>query len=252
MSIDKFGSLFTDYCSLITEIPTPQFMRIETLKSGLIVSCQAPVESSLHDPVIIAAMAHACVDRGACGVRIDSPTHLKATRQQLPDIPIIGLWKRNYRDCSVYITPKYQDALAIADAGADIIALDATPRKRPNDENLATIIARIHQETGKLVMADIDSIESAIYAVAAGADIVGTTLYGYTEATKNLPPPSFSFLEELVNKLSVPVICEGGISTPTEAKKALEVGAYSVVVGTAITGIDLKTTAFLQVILSKD
>ncbi|MFM8309586.1 MAG: N-acetylmannosamine-6-phosphate 2-epimerase, partial [Microcystis aeruginosa] len=127
-------------------------MRIETLKSGLIVSCQAPVESSLHDPVIIAAMAHACVDRGACGVRIDSPAHLKATRQQLPDIPIIGLWKRNYGDCSVYITPKYQDALAIADAGADIIALDATPRKRPNDENLATIIDRIHQETGKLVM----------------------------------------------------------------------------------------------------
>ncbi len=76
-------------------------MRIETLKSGLIVSCQAPVESSLHDPVIIAGMAHACVDRGACGVRIDSPAHLKATRQQLPDIPIIGLWKRNYRDCSV-------------------------------------------------------------------------------------------------------------------------------------------------------
>jgi N-acylglucosamine-6-phosphate 2-epimerase len=100
-------------------------------------------------------------------------------------------------------------------------------------------------------MADIDSIESAIYAVAAGADIVGTTLYGYTEATKHLHPPSFSFLEELVNKLSVPVICEGGISTPTEAKKALEVGAYSVVVGTAITGIDLKTTAFLQGILSK-
>lgn len=224
---------------------------LETIKSGLIVSCQAPVESTLHDPVIIAAMAHACVDRGACGVRIDSPSHVKAARQQLPDIPIIGLWKRNYTECSVYITPKYQDALAIAQAGADIIALDATPRKRPDDENLGQIIDRLKQETGKLVMADIDSIESAIYAVAAGADIVGTTLYGYTEATKHLTPPSFTFLEELVTKLSVPIICEGGISTPTEAKKALEVGAYAVVVGAAITGIDLKTTAFLQEILSK-
>jgi N-acylglucosamine-6-phosphate 2-epimerase len=224
---------------------------LETIKSGLIVSCQAPAESTLHDPVIIAAMAHACVDRGACGVRIDSPSHVKATRQQLPDIPIIGLWKRHYPDCSVYITPKYQDAIAIAQAGADIIAVDATLRKRPNNEKLSTIIDCIHQETGKLIMADIDSIESAIYAVDAGADIVGTTLYGYTEVTKHLTPPSFAFLEELVTKLAIPIICEGGISTPDEAKKALEIGAYSVVVGTAITGIDLKTTAFLQGILSK-
>jgi N-acylglucosamine-6-phosphate 2-epimerase len=222
---------------------------LETIKSGLIVSCQAPVESPLHDPVIIAAMAHACVNRGACGVRIDSPTHVKATRQQLPDIPIIGLWKRDYTDCSVYITPKYRDALEIAQAGADIIAVDATLRKRPDEENLGEIINRLHQETGKLVMADIDSIESAIFAVAAGADIVGTTLYGYTEATQHLLPPSFAFLEELVNKLSVPIICEGGIRAPGEAKKALESGAYAVVVGTAITGIDLKTTAFLQGLL---
>jgi N-acylglucosamine-6-phosphate 2-epimerase len=219
---------------------------LDVLKSGLIVSCQAPVESPLHDPVIIAAMARACVDRGAIGVRVDTPSHVSATRQQLPNIPIIGLWKRNYKDSEVYITPKGQDGLEIARSGADIIAIDATSRTRPDGETIAEMIDRLHRETGKLIMADVDSIENAIASVKAGADIVGTTLYGYTAETKHLQPPSFSFLQEMVAKISIPVICEGGIATPEEARKALELGAYSVVVGTAITGIDWKTVAFLE------
>ncbi|WP_422662051.1 N-acetylmannosamine-6-phosphate 2-epimerase [Pannus brasiliensis] len=226
-------------------------MRLESLKSGLIVSCQAPVESPLHDPAIIAAMARACVDRGAIGIRVDTPSHVRATRQQNPDTPIIGLWKRYYEGYEVYITPRIDDALEIARSGADIIAIDATSRARPEGETIAGIIDRVHRETGKLIMADVDSIDNALAAAEAGADLVGTTLYGYTNETKHLQPPSFSFLAEMVEKIPVPVICEGGIATPEEARKALEIGAYTVVVGTAITGIDLKTSAFLRELVDR-
>jgi N-acylglucosamine-6-phosphate 2-epimerase len=221
-------------------------MRLETLESGLIVSCQAPVGSPLHDPAIIATVARACVGRGAVGVRIDTPSHVRATREQLPGTPIIGLWKRYHGDCEVYITPKAADGLEIARAGADIVAIDATSRARPDGETLAEIIARLHRETGKPIVADVDSIENAVAAVEAGADMVGTTLYGHTRETAHLQPPGFSLLREMVDRISVPVICEGGIATPEQARFALEIGAYTVVVGTAITGIDNKTAAFVS------
>ena len=219
-------------------------------QSSLIVSCQSPIDSPLHDPKIIAAMAKAAINQGAKGVRIDTPDHVDEVRQQLPNSPIIGLWKRNYPGYDVYITPCFDDAVKIAEAGADIIAIDATIRERPQGEIIANLITRIHQELGLLVMADVDTIESAIAAEKAGADLVGTTLYGYTKETENLSPPGYDLLQEMVKKLKVPVICEGRISTPEEAKKALEYGAYSVVVGTAITGIDLKVKAFNSVFMS--
>jgi N-acylglucosamine-6-phosphate 2-epimerase len=217
------------------------------LKSKLIVSCQAPVNSPLHHPDVIAAIATACVNQGAGGVRIDTPSHVQAVRKQLPQIPIIGLWKQQNLGSEVYITPRYQDAYAIAQAGADIIAIDATTRKRPEGETVTEIIERIHTELGKLVMADVDSFENAESAVAAGADLIGTTLYGYTPATQHLVPPGYDLLAEMVEKLTLPVICEGGIATPAMAKKALELGADAVVVGTAITGIDLLTQSFQAV-----
>ncbi|MDJ0598896.1 MAG: N-acetylmannosamine-6-phosphate 2-epimerase [Crocosphaera sp.] len=213
-------------------------------KSTLIVSCQAPFDSPLFDPKIIAAMAKASINQGAKGIRINTPDHVKQVRKELPNIPIIGLWKQDYSGYDIYITPCYQDAVAIAEAGADIIAIDGTLRKRPQGEKLADLIDNIHQKLGKLVMADVDTIESAIASAKAGADFVGTTLYGYTKETKNCHPPGFSLLEEMNQKLTVPIIAEGGISTPEQAKKALNYGAYSVVVGTAITGIDLKVKAF--------
>ncbi|MGL5880837.1 MAG: N-acetylmannosamine-6-phosphate 2-epimerase, partial [Xenococcaceae cyanobacterium] len=142
--------------------------QIETLQSKLIVSCQAPVNSPLYDAQIIAAIAIACVDRGAKGVRIDTPAHIKAVRGKMPKIPIIGLWKQMGLNSDVYITPRYRDAVAVAEAGADIIAIDATLRKRPDNERLEEIIAKIRDRTNKLVMADVDSLESAIAAVEAG------------------------------------------------------------------------------------
>ncbi|MBE9057706.1 N-acetylmannosamine-6-phosphate 2-epimerase [Sphaerospermopsis sp. LEGE 08334] len=216
------------------------------LEKGLIVSCQAPVDSPLHDPYVIAAMAQAAVNNGAVAVRIDTPNHIKAVREKV-NVPIIGLWKQVIAGSDVYITPQFHHAVAVAEAGADIIAIDATIRKRPGDEKLIDIITRIHQELGKPVMADVDTFASAKLAVDAGADIVGTTLFGYTAETKNFTPPGWELLTQIVEKLDTFVICEGGISSPNEAKKALNlVGADAVVVGTAITGIDLQVKAYVE------
>ncbi len=180
-------------------------------------------------------------------MRIDTPAHVAAVRKQI-SAPIIGIWKQQLPGCEIYITPRFEDARAIANSGADIIAVDATQRNRPPGEDLQTLIARVHSELGKLVMADVDTIEAAIAAVEAGADTVGTTLFGYTPHTENFSPPGFDLLAEMVEKLKVPVICEGGIAGPEMAKKALDLGATAVVVGADITGIDLKVTAYMSFI----
>lgn len=221
---------------------------IAALRHALIVSCQAPADSPLHDPVVIAAMATAAINQGSAGVRIDTPTHIQAVRQQNPTIPIIGLWKQQLPRSDVYITPQFHHAAAVASAGGTIIAIDATLRDRPGGETLDTLITRIHNELGKLVMADVDTMESAIAAQNMGADLVGTTLYGYTSQTKHLSPPGFDLLTQMVEQLEVPIICEGGIASPQMAQDALKLGAYAVVVGTAITGIDLQVKAYQQAI----
>lgn len=223
--------------------------KIQTLKNGLIVSCQAPTDSPLHNPLIIAAMAQAAVNQGAVAVRIDTPAHIEAFRQQNTTTLIIGLWKQQLPGSEVYITPQFEHAAQVAAAGAEIIAIDATQRQRPGGEKLETIIAQIHSKLGKLVMADVDTIENAIAAQKAGADLIGTTLYGYTPQTKHLSPPGFELLTELV-KLGVAAICEGGIASPQMAQQALQLGAHAVVVGTAITGIDLQVKAYQQALAS--
>lgn len=215
------------------------------LRGGLIVSCQAPSDSPLHDPGVIAAMATAAVQRGAVGVRIDSPAHIAAVRDRL-DQPIIGLWKQVLPPSAVYITPQFHHAEAVVAAGSDLVAIDATDRPRPAGETLAQLIAQIHDRLGKPVMADIDTLDNALKAVAAGADCVGTTLFGYTAATQDQTPPGLALLATLVEACPVPVICEGGIASPAQARHALDLGAYAVVVGTAITGIDLQVMAYCR------
>lgn len=216
---------------------------IAPLQKGLIVSCQAPIESPLHEPNVIAAIAQAAVNQGAVGVRIDTPAHVSAVRTRV-DVPIIGLWKQQIPGFEVYITPQMKHAEAIATAGADVIAIDATRRQRPAGETLPALIAGIHQQLGKAVMADVDTLEAGIAAAEAGADLVGTTLYGYTAETRDRLPPGYELLAQLVDRLSVPVICEGGVASPQMAKQALELGAYAVVVGTAITGIDVLVKSY--------
>ena len=218
---------------------------IETLRHGLIVSCQAPVDSPLHEPVVIAAIAQAAISQDAVGVRIDTPAHISAVRQKVK-APIIGLWKQQLPGYEVYITPQFHHAAAIAQAGADIIAIDATLRNRPGNETVASLISLIHNELGKPVMADVDTIEAARAAESAGADLVATTLYGYTAQTQHLSPPGEDLLTQMVEQLNIFTICEGGISSPQMARRALDLGAYAVVVGTAITGIDRQVKIYQQ------
>jgi N-acylglucosamine-6-phosphate 2-epimerase len=200
---------------------------------------------------VIAAMAQAAVNNGAVGVRIDTPNHIMAVRASV-QVPIIGLWKQVIAGSDVYITPQFHHAVAVAQAGADIIAIDATMRNRPGDEKVAEIIFRIHHELNKPVMADVDTIEAAKAAANAGADIVGTTLFGYTASTKHLQPPGWELLSQMVEQLNIPVICEGGIASPQMARQALDLGADAVVVGTAITGIDIQVRAYKSALSSEE
>lgn len=210
---------------------------LELLQGGLIVSCQAPVDSPLHNATAIAAMAEAALNRGAVGVRIDTPDHIQAVRSRCIS-PIIGLWKQVMLPSEVYITPQFHHAEAVAQAGSDIIAVDATQRPRPHDETLGQIIQQIHEHLDRAIMADVDTLDNALRAIDAGADCVGTTLFGYTAETQIETPPGFDLLKAMVKQCPVPVICEGGIASPDQARQALDLGAYAVVVGTAITGID--------------
>lgn len=219
---------------------------IEPLRHGLIVSCQAPPSSPLYEPSVIAAIATASINQGSVAIRIDTPAHVQAVKQRC-NAPIIGLWKQIISGYDVYITPQFHHASAIAQAGADIIAIDATTRDRPENETITSLITQIHNELGKPVMADVDTIDNAIAAMNAGADIIGTTLYGYTSQTQGLTPPGFELLSQIV-KLNIPAICEGGVASPQMARQALDLGAYAVVVGTAITGIDLQVKAYKEAI----
>ena len=216
--------------------------------SGLIVSVQAPEGSPMRQPDVIAAMAEAALLQGASGVRLESPEHITAVRRRCPEALIIGLWKRSLPGSSVYITPRWQDIRAVWAAGADIVALDATQRPRPGEDDLQTLVERARTELGAPLMADVDSLAAGLRAAALGCSWVGTTLYGYTEATAGCLPPAWELLAPLRQQLpaQVSLICEGGIASAVDARKALELGADAVVVGTAITGVDLQVAAYVK------
>ncbi len=218
--------------------------RVHHLDGGLIVSVQAPQDSPCHGTEVITAMAAASLANGAIGVRLNSPEHVASVRRRCREALIIGLWKRCHANSSVYITPQYKDLVHIWSAGADVVALDGTDRPRPGGEDLGSIITRAKAELGAMVMADIDTLPNAEQAAALGCDWIGTTLYGYTPATSNRQPPALELLQPLRQRLSVPVLCEGGISSPQQAQQAMALGATAVVVGTAITGIDQQVSRY--------
>jgi N-acylglucosamine-6-phosphate 2-epimerase len=219
-------------------------------RGGLIVSVQAPLGSPLRDSYVIAAMAEACLANGAVGVRLESPEHISAVRQRCPAALIVGLWKRTLDHSDVYITPGWHEVQSVWAAGADIVALDATDRIRPDGDSLEILMRRIQQELSVPVMADVDSLNSGLKAAELGCTWVGTTLYGYTKLTDSFQPPAWELLPQLRAELPADVllICEGGIRSSTDAAKALRDGADAVVVGTAITGIDLQVSNYCKVI----
>ena len=218
---------------------------IENWRGGLIVSCQAPANSPLARPEIIAAFAETAELNGAVGVRIDSPRHILSVKQAVK-LPILGIYKIVSDSSEVYITPTFDAAKQIADAGADVIAIDATLRPRPHGENLTEIVRRIKAELHLPVMADVSTIEEGINAVeTVGVDFVGTTLSGYTKQTKHLVEPDFDLIEELAGRLEVPIICEGRLRSPADVRRAFACGAFAVVVGGAITGVDQLVRQFV-------
>jgi N-acylglucosamine-6-phosphate 2-epimerase len=205
----------------------------DCLRGSLIVSCQAPPGDPLDDPNILCRIAASVVRGGARGLRADGVACIQAFRRET-DVPIIGIQKRRTDD-EVSITPDFESAKSIADAGADIIALDCTASRSTAAEPWTEVLDNIHTEIGKPVLADIATFEEAVAAQEAGADAVATTLYGFTPDTAQFRAVSWDLIRCLVEALHVPVIVEGHISTPEEVRRALDMGAYAAVVGSAIT-----------------
>jgi N-acylglucosamine-6-phosphate 2-epimerase len=208
---------------------------LEALRGGLIVSVQAWRGSALDDPRVIEAMARAAQDGGAVAVRIEGVENLRVVRARVA-LPIVGLIKREYPGFEAYISPSLAEVGAIIGAGAEIVAFDATSRPRPDGSLLIDAVQAIHA-AGRLAMADCSTAADAAAASAAGADILATTLCGYTAPTKNHALPAFDLVAEL-SRLGKFGVCEGGVRSPADVRAALDAGADAVVVGTAITNVD--------------
>lgn len=215
------------------------------LQGGVIVSCQALAGEPLHGATIMAHMAVAAQQGGAVGIRADGPADIRAIHSAV-SLPVIGLFKDG--DDDIYITPTWAHACMVADAGADVIALDGTQRPRPDGRSLKEMIKAIHTKLGKLTLADVSTLEEGAAAEAAGADFVATTLAGYTPYSAKNDGPDLDLVQALANRLRVPVIAEGRINTPAAAKAAIEAGALAVVVGTAITRPQWITAQFVAAI----
>ncbi|MCO8304212.1 N-acetylmannosamine-6-phosphate 2-epimerase [Streptomyces hygroscopicus] len=202
------------------------------LRGRLIVSCQAAPGDPLRAPEHMAAVA-ASVVAGApvAAIRVQGVADIRAVRRVVA-LPLIGLWKDGGE--GVYITPTAAHARAVAEAGAEIVAVDATGRPRPDGRPLRDTVESVHT-LGRLVMADVSTADEGVAAAALGADLISTTLSGYTPYSRQQSGPDLALITELADRVDVPVLAEGRVHTPEEARTAIESGAWAVVVGGAIT-----------------
>ncbi len=229
---------------------------IKKLKGQLIVSCQALSEEPLHSSFIMGRMAKAAYEGGAGGIRANSVEDIIEIRKNV-NLPIIGIIKQVYEDSSVYITPTMREVDALMAMGKDkpdIMAVDATKRPRHGGLTLDELFSQIKEKyPDQLLMADCSNLEEALHADELGFDLIGTTLVGYTEYTRDthIETDSFSLLREIIRMVKHPVIAEGNIDVPLKAKEAMDYGCFAVVVGSAITRPQLITRKFAQ-ILNKD
>ncbi len=222
---------------------------LNRIKGTVVVSVQAMPNEPLYLEQCMIGMMKSVVNGGAGALRLAGARDVKNAKK-LFNLPVIGLTKpnvipKNYKEL-VYITPNIKDVIELVEAGADIIATDSTQRKRPNNEKLQDLIKYIHINK-RLAMADISTLEEGLKAKELGADIISTTLAGYTLESANSPAnePDFELLKQLVEQTQLPVVLEGRIWEPEQVNKAFELGAHCVVIGSAITRPQLITKRFV-------
>lgn len=219
------------------------------IKGGLIVSCQALDNEPLYSPYIMSRMAYAAKLGGAYGIRANSPEDIIKIKETV-DLPIIGLYKKNFDDSEVYITPTEECVDALMESQPDIIAIDATNRLRPFGLSLDEFFMKIRNKYPDMIfMGDCSCIEDGIHAEELGFDLVGTTLCGYTTETKDVELPNISLMKQMASTLKIPVIAEGGIWSPEQLKVAIDSGVHAAVVGTAITRPMEITKRFVNAII---
>ena len=222
--------------------------KIESLKGKLIVSCQALPHEPLHSSFIMGRMALAAKEGGAYGIRANTKEDIAEIQTQV-DLPVIGIVKRDYEDSKVYITPTMKEINELMEVRPDIIALDATHSLRPGGRTLDEFYREIRNSyPEQLLMADCSTVEEALFADQLGFDFIGTTLVGYTDQSKSLKIESndFEIIRQIVAKVKHRVIVEGNINTPEKARRVIELGAFSVVVGSIITRPQLITKSFAE------
>lgn len=210
---------------------------IDKLKKGLIVSCQALDDEPLHSSFIMGRMALAAKMAGASGIRANTVSDIKEIKENV-DLPIIGIIKEDYDNSEVYITPTIDEIDALVNCGVEIIATDATNMKRPKNDGIEDFYKEIRSKYPDIkLMADCSTVEEAVFADKLGFDFIGTTLVGYTPQSKgdHIDADDFKILREIIEKCKHPIIAEGNIDSPEKAKRVLELGAFTVVVGGAIT-----------------
>ena len=223
---------------------------LDQVKGGLIVSCQALENEPLHSSFIMGRMARAAAEGGAVGIRANTAADINEIAQNT-DLPIIGIVKRDYEGSPIYITPTLREIEELAGTGCAMIAFDATDRPRYQGETLGDFFQKARAASpGKLLMADIATLEEAVRAERLGFDCVSTTLMGYTaqSAGHNIADDDFSRLKAILAAVHIPVIAEGHVDTPAKARRCIELGAHAVVTGGAITRPQLITKAFTDAI----
>ena len=224
--------------------------KIKNLKGKLIVSCQALENEPLHSDFIMGRMALAAKMGGASGIRANSVVDIKEIKKQV-DLPIIGIIKKDYDDSEVYITPTMKEVDALIEVGVDIIAMDATKRLRPEKKSLKDFFSEVRKKyPNQIFMADCSTVDEAVFADEIGFDFIGTTMVGYTKESEGLriEANDFEILRNIISKVKHRVIAEGNINTPDKCRRVIELGAFSVVVGSIITRPQLITREFSKVL----
>lgn len=219
---------------------------LEQIRHRMLVSCQGYDERTFHTGEDMLAMANAAYLGGCAGFRLNSPEYVKLIKRHLPHMPVIGIWKRMTEGCDVYITPDMESVLALREAGADIVALDATLQENHLGMYGYETIRQVKEKYPDItLMADCSTFEEAEKACEAGADIVSTTMSGYTSYSGCHEGPDYEMLRKCKEQLPCFVICEGRIWSREDAVRCFNSGADAIVVGTAITNPKMITERFV-------